>query len=456
MYATESSTRDGNDNTPLGLVDDSSGGVMDSCSSNERSWTSRVEGEDEGGRGGATTVESPFKDPHNLQPTPAQTLTRLPSFATLTFPLNRNGTPATNPGQTNNNEGTPNAHAGPSQSSPTGSTFSANTHFNQAAAQQIAQSSNYGNYYAAVDTTDPGHESNLLIDTSGLGPYDQPAPGTELDLAGLIAAREGELAGQEETSGDGANAVGGMNPSLKRARGQDDDREGSAGSSNGGGSGSDPKSAKPVTTQKTRDAGMTRRKVEARFSCPVEGCGSTFTRSGHTPHCTLEIKGCKLILFHSFYRSHNLSGHLRSHADERPFKCDVCGRGFARSVDAHPVSSPRRDVSILTSVPSLDAQTTRLQAARSTARARKGQLVRVPRVQQKVCQVGWPRSASSVMPVHLSESDLPTALTPSYWLRACRDEDGRWQGMSPSERGCRRERSVRDGQWSGSFELPHA
>ncbi|KAL7415823.1 hypothetical protein BDY24DRAFT_337265 [Mrakia frigida] len=93
-----------------------------------------------------------------------------------------------------------------------------------------------------------------------------------------------------------------MNAAVKRARASD--REGSDGSG-----GSSPKAGKAVTTQKTREAGMTRRKVEARFSCPIDGCGSTFTRS------------------------HNLSGHLRSHADERPFKCDVCGRGFARQHD---------------------------------------------------------------------------------------------------------------------------
>lgn len=49
----------------------------------------------------------------------------------------------------------------------------------------------------------------------------------------------------------------------------------------------------------------------ARFVCPVEGCGSTFSRA------------------------FNLRGHLRSHRDERPFVCKWphCGKGFARAHD---------------------------------------------------------------------------------------------------------------------------
>jgi hypothetical protein len=49
----------------------------------------------------------------------------------------------------------------------------------------------------------------------------------------------------------------------------------------------------------------------ARFVCPVEGCGSTFSRS------------------------FNLHGHLRSHRDERPYVCKWpdCGKGFTRAHD---------------------------------------------------------------------------------------------------------------------------
>jgi uncharacterized Zn-finger protein len=49
--------------------------------------------------------------------------------------------------------------------------------------------------------------------------------------------------------------------------------------------------------------------LQATFVCPIPGCGSTFTRS------------------------FNLKGHLRSHTDERPFKCFTCQKGFARAHD---------------------------------------------------------------------------------------------------------------------------
>ncbi|KAL7411198.1 hypothetical protein BDY24DRAFT_343286 [Mrakia frigida] len=64
-----------------------------------------------------------------------------------------------------------------------------------------------------------------------------------------------------------------------------------------------------VTTKKTAAASQGRRKVAAQFVCPIPGCGSTFTRS------------------------FNLKGHLRSHTDERPFKCETCGKAFARQHD---------------------------------------------------------------------------------------------------------------------------
>jgi len=66
-----------------------------------------------------------------------------------------------------------------------------------------------------------------------------------------------------------------------------------------------------VTTGRTANASHKRRKQEATFSCPVPGCGSTFTRS------------------------FNLKGHLRSHNEEKPFQCHWpgCGKGFARQHD---------------------------------------------------------------------------------------------------------------------------
>lgn len=66
-----------------------------------------------------------------------------------------------------------------------------------------------------------------------------------------------------------------------------------------------------VTTSATQAASQTRRTSEATFTCPVPGCGSTFTRH------------------------FNLKGHMRSHNDERPFKCKWpgCEKGFARQHD---------------------------------------------------------------------------------------------------------------------------
>ncbi|KZT41816.1 hypothetical protein SISSUDRAFT_968381, partial [Sistotremastrum suecicum HHB10207 ss-3] len=66
-----------------------------------------------------------------------------------------------------------------------------------------------------------------------------------------------------------------------------------------------------VTTRATVQASQVRRTSHAPFTCPVPGCGSTFTRH------------------------FNLKGHMRSHNDERPFKCKWpgCEKGFARQHD---------------------------------------------------------------------------------------------------------------------------
>jgi len=76
-----------------------------------------------------------------------------------------------------------------------------------------------------------------------------------------------------------------------------------------------PKVAKmKVTSVATEVASSSRRTNEGVFRCPIPGCGSTFTRH------------------------FNLKGHLRSHNDERPYKClyDGCPKskvGFARQHD---------------------------------------------------------------------------------------------------------------------------
>ncbi|PPQ64207.1 hypothetical protein CVT24_008625 [Panaeolus cyanescens] len=66
-----------------------------------------------------------------------------------------------------------------------------------------------------------------------------------------------------------------------------------------------------VTTGRTANASLRRRKQDATFVCTVPGCGSTFTRG------------------------FNLKGHLRSHFEQKPYKCHWpgCGKGFARQHD---------------------------------------------------------------------------------------------------------------------------
>ncbi|KAJ7184945.1 hypothetical protein C8R46DRAFT_826670, partial [Mycena filopes] len=66
-----------------------------------------------------------------------------------------------------------------------------------------------------------------------------------------------------------------------------------------------------ITSDPTRAAAERRRKVRPRYACPVPGCGSTFTRRI------------------------NLTGHVHSHNDERPFACGWagCARAFARQHD---------------------------------------------------------------------------------------------------------------------------
>ncbi|KAF7354265.1 Calcineurin responsive transcriptional factor [Mycena venus] len=66
-----------------------------------------------------------------------------------------------------------------------------------------------------------------------------------------------------------------------------------------------------VTSERMMKASYLRRRKEAKYECPVAGCGSTFTRRI------------------------NLQGHIRAHSDERPFACgwDGCSKAFARLHD---------------------------------------------------------------------------------------------------------------------------
>jgi hypothetical protein len=66
-----------------------------------------------------------------------------------------------------------------------------------------------------------------------------------------------------------------------------------------------------VTSEHTMKASQIRRRQEAKYSCPVPGCESTFTRRI------------------------NLNGHVRAHNDDRPFVCrwSACGKRFSRLHD---------------------------------------------------------------------------------------------------------------------------
>jgi len=216
-----------------------------------RTWTSHLEGDDddddEGGRGGDDTIESPFKDPHQLQSQPSA-LQRLPSFASLTHPLARySGSPSatgagSGGGTGSPGGGSPSGYSGGHESDP--SAPADNDHH---LSSQQPSPTDPGSFTAA--------QSAQFLSSLGIygGLEASSSTGGMLDASAL------------GTYGDGMNAA------VKRARVLD--REGSDASG-----GSSPKAGKAVTTQKTREAGMTRRKVEARFSCPIEGCGSTFTR----------------------------------------------------------------------------------------------------------------------------------------------------------------------------------
>jgi uncharacterized Zn-finger protein len=83
-----------------------------------------------------------------------------------------------------------------------------------------------------------------------------------------------------------------------------------------------------VTTTATQAASATRRTSEATFTCPVPGCGSTFTRH-------FNLKGEFYLFLTHRCDADALIGHMRSHNDERPFKCKWpgCEKGFARQHD---------------------------------------------------------------------------------------------------------------------------
>jgi len=85
-----------------------------------------------------------------------------------------------------------------------------------------------------------------------------------------------------------------------------------------------------VTSTKVIHASAARRKCEARFVCPIEGCTSKFTRQHN-----LNSKHVSLFMVspcHSRTYSYDLD-HLKAHCGITDMICHICGKAFAtRSV----------------------------------------------------------------------------------------------------------------------------
>ncbi|GJE89932.1 transcriptional regulator-like protein [Phanerochaete sordida] len=79
-----------------------------------------------------------------------------------------------------------------------------------------------------------------------------------------------------------------------------------------------------------------RRNQPANFACPVPGCGSTFTRhfnlKGHMrSHAEEKPWQCKWPgCGKSFARQHDCKRHEQLHLNVRPYPCDACKKNFAR------------------------------------------------------------------------------------------------------------------------------
>ncbi|EIW70661.1 hypothetical protein TREMEDRAFT_61169 [Tremella mesenterica DSM 1558] len=94
-----------------------------------------------------------------------------------------------------------------------------------------------------------------------------------------------------------------------------------------------------VTSVATEVASTSRRTNDGIFKCPIPGCGSTFTRhfnlKGHLrshnderPYKCL-YDGCPKSIV-GFARQHDCKRHMLLHEGLRPFECEGCGKKFAR------------------------------------------------------------------------------------------------------------------------------
>jgi len=71
------------------------------------------------------------------------------------------------------------------------------------------------------------------------------------------------------------------------------------------------------------------------FTCPVQDCGRSFSRSDELArhgrvHSGERPFACS-VCSRAFSRRDHLSTHVRTHTGEKPYSCEVCARSFARS-----------------------------------------------------------------------------------------------------------------------------
>ncbi|KAF7354172.1 hypothetical protein MVEN_01104900 [Mycena venus] len=96
-----------------------------------------------------------------------------------------------------------------------------------------------------------------------------------------------------------------------------------------------------VTSERMMKASQHRRKKEAKYECPVAGCGTTFTRrvnlNGHIrAHSDERPFVCSWVgCGKAFVRVHDHKRHQQLHTIERPFSCDACKRKFTRLDAVH-------------------------------------------------------------------------------------------------------------------------
>ncbi|ORX36669.1 hypothetical protein BD324DRAFT_459889 [Kockovaella imperatae] len=196
-----------------------------------------------------------------------------------------------------------------------------------------------------VGGTSGGHRRGIKSEDWGVGGtgWGVGQGGSTADFLNSITANDGTLLpprGRSHSRHSSASSARSASPALSVS---------SQGSSYGGGS---PRMEMPegaqvpgklaklkVTSTATEVASTSRRTNEGVYKCPVPGCGSTFTRhfnlKGHLrshnderPYKCL-YDGCPKSVV-GFARQHDCKRHMLLHEGLRPFECDGCGKKFAR------------------------------------------------------------------------------------------------------------------------------